>query len=154
MNLPPHIHLQVTSASAITLEDIIVQMTVTAGAKNPFHILIPKTASDGSSSISAKDFTSQFSDHYVTGLMDYDGSIASASPVVSITLFDPSVLVASLDLVKAWPLLPHERTKWRSREEVIKYLLSSRNPKFDAQPETVVIAEGTTIYYNVTPRAA
>jgi hypothetical protein len=154
MNLPPQIDLQVKGTPHISLEDIIVEMTVISGTKNPFHILFPKTADDGSCSISAHDFVGQFTDHYAMGLMDYNGSIASAAQVVAIRLFDPAQLSASIEQVKAWPLLPHESTKWKSREEVIRYLLSCRNLLFAAQPSTVEIAQGATITFNVARRGA
>jgi hypothetical protein len=154
MVLPERVDLQLKCTSPIGLEAIIVQMTVTSGTKTPFHILFPKTAKDGSSSLSAEDFAGQFTDHYAMGLMDYDGSIATASQDVSIVLFDPNQLLASIDLVRAWPLLPYESRRWTSREEVISYLLSSRNPLFAAQPLIVHLERGIPIIYSINLRAA
>ena len=86
MKLPEKIDIQVVCDDESDLGNIIVQMTVRAGTKNPFLIYFPKTNKEGKTSITAIDFKDQVDFQYTMGLMDYNGSIETASQVVSIDL--------------------------------------------------------------------
>ena len=130
MKLPEKIYLEIKSKKETELEDLIVQLNVRSGRKNPYHIFLPKTDKDGRAIISKDDFKGQFEDHYGTGLMDYDGSIETAKPEVEVSLFDPAWMIENKKLALAWPLLKNEKPKWKSRQEKYNYMISCRNPKF------------------------
>jgi hypothetical protein len=145
MQLPGSIELHVICNQDEGLEDLIVGMEVAAGRKNPFRLFFPKTDSFGKAQLAAEDFRGQFMDHFETGLMDYDGSIESAREEVGLQLFNPEMMRASMDIVRAWPLLKYERTKWKSRQQVIDYFLSSRNNLFRADQQYALITESPLV---------
>ena len=90
MKLPEKIYLQVTNKKETKVKDIIVQLKVRSGTKNPYYIFFPKTDEDGESILSLNDFSGQFEDHFEAGLMDYNGSIKTANSEVEVSLFDPA----------------------------------------------------------------
>jgi hypothetical protein len=130
MTLPPIITLKIDCPEGGDLSGLIFEMRVTAGTKNLFYICFPKTSAHGTTSITAEDFRGQFADHYEMGLMDYNGSVESAGDLVGIKLFDPRPMTKHRVELSSWPLLKHERTVWRSRQERIEYFLSCRNRDF------------------------
>jgi len=114
----------------LDLSGVIVVLTLSAGRKNPYHILFPKTDTSGEACLERTDLVGQFSDHAATFLMDYDGSLETAGPIVDVSLFDPDGLLAHGEEALAWPLAPHESTRWSSRAEQYAYRVSCRNPLF------------------------
>ncbi len=86
------------------------------------------------------------------GLMDYDGSIESANQVVEISLFDPTWLIENKKLAMAWPLLKHEKTKWKSREEQYNSMTSCRNKEFSFQPFPVDLHMKSEIIFKISKR--
>ena len=152
MLVPEKIVVRIKSNSAVPVADLIVHLRVQAGTKNPYFILFPKTNAHGTAELTRDDFVGQFKDHWESGLMDYNGSLESASPQVEAALFDPTWSIENRRLAMAWPLLAHERTKWSSRQEEYEYRVSSRNLAFSLTP-TIVDLEGTpTIDLIVHPR--
>jgi hypothetical protein len=129
--LPPVINIEVTCETHADLSGLIVELNMPVGRKNPYHIFSPKTDSTGRASITAEDFRGQFEDHWEQGLMDYDGSIESASGHVRVELFDPKRMRENLRFCIAWPLLKNERRTWASRGEQVEYFLSCRNESFE-----------------------
>ena len=151
MNVPASVSLRVSCSTPIDLSDLILGMTISTGRKNPYHIYFPKTDGLGRSVLSAESFRGQFEDHWAEGLMDYSGNLESASQRVVFYLFDPELMRKSLSVVAAWPLLPHEASVWRSRQEAIDYYLSSRNEQFDFVETPVVLPQTGEIPLEVTP---
>lgn len=149
MKLPLVIELEVHCPQGADLSGLIFQMRVTAGTKNPFYIYFPKTSADGRTRLSADGFRGQFADHYEMGLMDYKGSIETAPQAVYVELFDPRQMAKEREMLLHWPLLKHERTVWQSREEVIDYHLSCRNPEFFFFAESVRVPEDGRITLTV-----
>lgn len=152
MKLPHCIIVRVLDTNSAPVADIIVQLTVWAGRKNPFRIVLPKTGSTGMTEISNSDFVGQFQDHFEQGLMDYDGSIDSANPNVILQLFNPSGLLTHKETILLWPLLPYERTKWTSRAEKVRYLLSCRNLEYESDPVMVNLEVAYSFVFQVSRR--
>ena len=117
MELPENLHAQLRCATPDDLSGLILEIRVTTGTKNPYYILFPKTDADGRAALSRSEFLGQFHDHWESGLMDYQGDVADASSTVEVALFDAERYRANEDVVRLWPLLKHERTKWASRRE-------------------------------------
>jgi hypothetical protein len=124
---------------------VIVQIKVRSGTKNPYFIYLPKTDRSGSATITRDDFVGQFEDHFESGLMDYNGTVEDANPMVEARLYDPTWALRNEHLAMAWPLLTHERTKWKSRREAYEYLTSCRNLHFDVTPVEMNIERRPTI---------
>jgi hypothetical protein len=132
MNVPELITVRIVSSEDLDLSGIIVELTVTAGKKNPYHIYFPKTDRSGAATLTREDFIGQFEDHWESGLMDHGGAPESAESYVQVSLYDPSWSRANPKLALAWPLLKNERKKWLSREEEYESRISSRNGEFSA----------------------
>ena len=130
MTLPPVIEIKVDCPEGCDLLGLIFQMRVTAGTKNLYYIYFPKTSADGTARLTAEDFRGQFTDHWEMGLMDYNGTVETAGDLVGIELFDPRQMEKESGQLSHWPLLKHERTVWKSRQEMIDYFLSCRNGEF------------------------
>jgi len=153
MNGPAEIKVVVDDgASGAPVKDAIVELTVRAGRKNPCHICFPKTDGAGSARITRDDFIGRFEDHWEAGLMDYDGSVVSASPVVLVTLFDDVRMRADERLVLAWPLLKHEAKKWKSRREAFDYFASCSNAQLRAASRSVDLHASSTIHFPVATK--
>jgi hypothetical protein len=146
MKLPPQIELRAKCSEAADLSDIIFEMQVTAGSKNPYRILFPKTARDGRTQLSAADVRGQFTDHSEMALMDYNGSLDDAVEVVTLRLFDPASVREHYDQLLAWPLFTHEKTRWQSRRQFLDDLLSCRNDQFTFGGISVRLAGTEPIY--------
>jgi len=130
MNIPEVIELKTESEGDKPLSDVIVEMKVSAGRKNPYYIYFPKSDAAGSASLTKEEFIGQFKDFWEMGVMDYDGTPESADPIVVISLFDSSWLVENRKLALAWPLLNYERQKWDSRQEQYDYMVNNRNSEY------------------------
>jgi hypothetical protein len=154
MNVPEQITLRVVSDEESDLSDVIVDLTVSTGRKNPYHIYFPKTDRSGVATLTREDFIGQFQDHWESALMDHSGTPESAESVVRVALYDPSWSSENPDLALAWPLLKHERSKWSSREEEYQSRISSRNGEFVATPITVDLHETHEIVLPVTRKPA
>jgi hypothetical protein len=127
MRVPEFISTRVRSKDGTPVEGLIVTLRVSAGTKNPYLIHFPKTDQSGEARLTREDFVGQFTDHWESGLMDYNGTVEQAGPVVQASLFDPTWSLENPALAFAWPLLAHERTKWSSRREEYEYRVSCRN---------------------------
>lgn len=110
--------------------DLVLQLTVQSGHRNPYRILMPRSELSGRTELSRDDFVGQFKDHWEAAIMDHNGTPESAEPVVTVTLFDQMQFLASEELLLAWPLFTHERKRWRSREQWFGYYASCRNREF------------------------
>ena len=134
------------------LSGFIVELTVTAGRKNPYRIYFPKTDCSGVATLTRDDFVGQFKDHWEAGLMDHTGTPETADSLVRVGLYDPQWSISNPDAALAWPLLTHERTKWSSREEQYRYRTSSRNAEFVAPPIDVDLEKTNDIVLPVERR--
>jgi hypothetical protein len=146
MTLPPEIELKARCAEAPDLSDIVFEMQITAGSKNPYTILFPKTDVSGHTRLTAEEIKGQFTDHWEMALMDYNGSLEEAVEVVTVHLFDLAPLRQHHTDALAWPLFTHERLHWKSREERLDYLLSCRNELFTFPGIAVRLAETPLLY--------
>ena len=157
MELPSKIDIQVVCDGEINLGDVIVRMTVRAGTKNPFLIEFPKTNKEGKTSITAIEFKDQVDFQSAMGVMDYNGSIETASQVVSIDLdlrYKDELLVKFLEISRKGYLDGYERLKWASSDEKISYYLSCRNGKFYTKPQSVEIRPNEIIQFAISKNAA
>ncbi len=160
MKLPERIEIQVVCDGESNLGDIIVQMTVRAGTKNPFLIYFPKTNKEVKTSITAIDFKDQVDFQYTMGLMDYNGSIETAAQVVSIDLglrFRNKSLEDKrfIEIIrKRSHLQGYERLKWSSSDEMVSYYLSCRNDEFNTKPQSVEIRPNEIIQFAIGKNAA
>jgi len=132
------------------LAGLIFTMCVTAGSKNPYFIMFPKTSADGTTHITEQDFRGQFKDHGDTFIMDYNGSVETASDVVTFKLYDQRLMEKGREQIARWPLSKYERTVWKSRKEFIEYLLSGRNREFDFEEQYVRLPTSGVIHLTVT----
>ena len=152
MNLIRPIRIQVASEKPVDLSGLIVELRVTAGRKNSFHIYSPKTDVKGAAVLGLEDFRGQFTDHFEEALMDYDGSVETAESTVKVSLFDPTWSRNNRNLALAWPLFAHEKTKWRSREQEYNHRISCRNSLFDSAPIFVDLNATSDVHLIVSPR--
>jgi hypothetical protein len=146
MTFPPQVELRARCAEASDLSDLIFEMQITAGSKNPYRILFPKTIPDGRTVLSASDISGQFTDHWEMALMDYNGSLEDAVEVVTVRLFNPAPTREHYAELLAWPLFTHERTRWQSRREFLDDLLSCRNEQFTFPGLSVRMPKSALIY--------
>ena len=158
MKLPSQIDIQVVCDDEENLDGLIVQMTVYAGTKNPFLIYFPKTNKEGQTSITAVDFKDQVDFQITIGIMDYNGSIETASQVVSIDLGLPyrKELLEDkrfLESIRKSSLQGYEKLKWLSSDEKVSYYLSSRNDKFIAKPQSVELRPNEIIQFVIRKNA-
>lgn len=149
MKIPERMTVHVVRTDDADLSGIIVELTVTAGRKNPYRIYFPKTDSSGVAVLMRDDFIGQFTDHWEAGLMDHNGTPESADSTVRVGIYDPSWSMENRDAALAWPLLSHERTKWSSRDEQYRYRTSSRNPEFLVSPIMVDLERSSDIVLQV-----
>ncbi len=154
MKLPEKIDIQVVCDGESNLDDIIIQMTVLAGTKNPFLIDFPKTNKEGKTSITAVDFKDQVDVQYEMGLMDYNGSIETASQIVSIDLDSRYKNKLFIEISRKGYLNGYERLKWASSDEMISYYLSCRNDKFYTKPQSAEIRPNEIIQFILNKNAA
>ena len=133
MIIPDLIEINIQCKHYSELQDIIIQMVIFSGTKNHYTICFPKTDSFGNSKLYKSDIIGQFEDHYESGIMDYNGTIESASSVVAISLFDDTFFKNNKPLVLAWPLLHNEKRTWQSRKDYYDYLVMNRNSYFNGQ---------------------
>jgi hypothetical protein len=153
MKVPERVTVRVSCDGASDLSCLIVELTVSAGRKNPYRIYFPQTDRSGVTTLTRDDFIGQFQDHWEAGIMDYDGSPETAAPLVRVSLYDPSWALRDPAAALAWPLLPHERTKWSSREQEYKHRTSTRNADFVASSVMVDLEETSDIVLTVRRRA-
>ena len=146
MTLPPQIELRARCSEASDLSDIIFEMQITAGSKNPYRILFPKTTRDGRAVLIASEIVGQFADHWEMALMDYNGTLEDAVEVATLRLFDPASVREHYADLLAWPLFTHERSRWDSRREFLDDLLSCRNEQFTFSGLSVRLPESPLVY--------
>ena len=139
MQIASRLELEVTSNDAAPLADLIVGMRVTSGTKNPYHIYFPKTDPAGRSLLDRAAIVGQFKDHWEQGLMDFNGTLESASQTVTLFLFNAGDPHAFLANALAWPLLKHEQTVWASRQDWADYFLSCHNNQCSLPETTTAI---------------
>ena len=145
MKVPERIRVRIDCDGDTDLSGLIVALTVKAGHKNPYRICFPKTDRSGIASLTRDDFVGQFKDHWEGGLMDHNGTPDSADSTVRVDLYDPRWSIDNREAALAWPLLPHERTKWSSREEEYRYRTSTRNTEFAVSPIDVDLEKTSDI---------
>jgi hypothetical protein len=149
MRVPDEITVQVVSDDAVDLHDIIVELVVSTGRRNPRRLRFPKTDRAGRSTLAFADFVGQFSDATQQDIMGSWGTIDDALPAVEISLHDTEPAVAAG--LRQWPLGKHERTRWSSPAEEYAYRTSSRNGEFTAPAVVVNLHESARVVLRVTP---
>jgi hypothetical protein len=149
MTLPSVITLNVSSPDGGDLSGLIFQLRVTSGTKNLYYIYFKKTSADGTTCLTSEDFRGQFNDHVDMFIMDYNGSIESASNLVGVNLFDPTAMSNNRQELSRWPLSKHERAVWDSKKAKIDYFLSSRNKDYYFFEESVRIPPDGLIHLTV-----
>ncbi|MBY8999369.1 MAG: hypothetical protein KGD64_00460 [Candidatus Heimdallarchaeota archaeon] len=140
------------SDEKVDLNGIILELKITAGRKNPYYITTPKTNRVGYSELDQEELIGQFKDHWEMGIMDYDGSLEVAEPIIEVSLYDPTWLRENKRIAFALPLLKNEKPKWKSREEQYNYMISCTNNQFEASPIKININETDTIKMKVKKR--
>ena len=149
MIVPETIYIELFSDTNVNLSNIILQLKITTGRKNPRYITTPKTNTNGKSELSNEDLRGQFEDHWESGQMDYSGTLKDASPIVEVSLYDLARLREEKELFLDWTLLKNEKIKWKSKKEQYNYMISSTNDKFEANPLNIDIHETDTIRIKV-----
>ena len=152
MKLTGPTQLRVVCDKMPDLSEIIVTLHIQSGTKNSYSIVFPKTDARGRAALSRSDIVEQFEDTWESGLMDYNGDLNTANPVVSVHLFDLDSFRAHLDIARAWPLLKNERKRWSSREARIQDILSCRNDLFSAQTMSLNLEDNPSFWYELKRR--
>lgn len=137
--------VRVACEGEVALSDIIVELMISTGRKNPYHLYFPKTDHNGMATLTRDEIVGQFADHWEAALMDHSGTLEEASPLVRVRLYDPTWSVANPCTALAWPLMKHERTIWSTREEGRRYRISSRNAEFVASVIEVDVEKTSNI---------
>ena len=145
MKVPEKIYIQLSSDEKLNLSGIILDIKIRAGHRNPYYITTPKTDNEGKSILTKEDLRGQFEDHWVRALMDYNGNLETAKPIVEVSLWDPAWYRENEQYHCSWDLLTYEKKKWKSRKEEFDYMMSSRNDEFVAEPILVNLDETQTI---------
>ena len=149
MKVPEKIYIQLSCDKKVDLSGIILDIKITAGRKNPYYVTTPKTDKAGKSILTNEDLKGQFEDFWERALMDYDGNLEVAEPIVEVSLWDPTWYRENKGSHFAWDLLKGEKKKWKSREEEYNYKISCRNDEFEADPIRVNLHETNTISLKV-----
>ena len=149
MRFPEKTTLQIVSDSPGDLDGLIILIKVRSGTKNPFYIEFPKTDWQGAAELTQEDFVGQFMDHFEKALMDYNGTIESAEPIVEVFLFDPSWSINNKQLALAYPLFKHEATKWKTRKEEYNNRITCRNLEYSASPLEIDLESTNLIEFKV-----
>jgi hypothetical protein len=152
MEIAQRIELTLSSDQAGSLSDLIVGMRITAGTKNPYRIYFPKTDVHGCTALEQVVVLGQFKDHWEEGLMDFNGTLESASQSATFFLFNVRDLQTNLKIALAWPLLTYEKTVWRSRREQVDYFLSCRNDQYSLPETDVPIPRNGQVHLRVHRR--
>ena len=153
MRVPQIIAVQVVSAGAADLGNLIVQIKIDPGYRNAYFICLPKTDKAGKSEIRRDDFKGQYEDHFEIGLMDYAGALNQQGPMVEVSLFDDTWVRENKHLALTWPLLTHQKRNWSSRQAHYDHMVSSNNRAFQCRPIKVDLHETSTIQLPVVRRA-
>lgn len=128
--LPLRAVIQLTDKSLLPLrlEGILFRLTFFAGRKNDFHLGPFSSDRDGLVTISRREMEAGVSDHYETGLMDY-ARLSECVPSVEIRLLAQDDIQRAIDVRKmTWTsLLPGERERWNSMEELLDAYKNARN---------------------------
>ena len=148
MNVPDRLVVRVVSDRENDLSGIIVQLKVSTGQRNPRHIHFPKTDAAGQAKLERPDFLGQFRDATEADLMGSWGNVEQASPLVEVSLYDPSPALAAGK--SDWQLFPHERTKWSSRAAEYAYRTTCRNLEFTAGSLIVDVEKNPEFQLQVT----
>ena len=148
MKVPDRVTLQLLSDPDEDLTNIIVELTVSTGQRNPRRIQFQRTDSAGRSSIDRHDFLGQFSDATDTDIMGSWGSIEDAFPTVEVSLHDTSYALAAGS--RTWPLGKYEKTKWPSVAAEYAYRTACRNREFRADTIFVNLYERNDIDFFVS----
>ena len=139
MEVAQRIELTLSTGEISGPSDLIIGMRISAGTKNPYRVYFPKTDEHGHTALERSAVVGQFNDHWEEGLMDFNGTLESASQVVTFFLFNVSKLQESLSIALAWPLLTHEKTVWSSRQEQVNYFLACDNTRYSLPEAEVVL---------------
>ena len=149
MKLTGPVQLRVVCESTPDLSGILVELHIQSGTKNSYCICFPKTDVRGRAALSRSEIIEQFEDTWESGLMDYNGDLDTANPIVTVHLVDLDNVRANLQLVLAWPLLKNERRRWASREALIHDTLASRNDLFTAQTMSLNLELNPSFWYEL-----
>lgn len=151
LKVPDIITLQLRSVEPMDLSGVIVALTVSTGQRNPRCVYFPKTDEAGRSTLDRQDFVGQFADATEEDLMGSWGAIDDAFAEVGVSLYDPAPALADPEGSMAWPLSPHEQTKWPSRAAEYAYRSTCRNLLFAATEIVVDLAATSHVELWVTP---
>lgn len=153
MNLPDIIYAELSCNNcnnSNNLMDIIIQIKIKAGNKNPYFIYFPKTDAFGKTFLKKEDLIGQFQDHWEMALMDYNGSLETASSKIEVNLFDPTWFIKNKKLAMAYPLLKNELNKWINREQQYEYMITCRNLQFNCKSIVIDLNKTDHIVLKVT----
>jgi len=115
---------------ALPLENILILLKVKAGTKNPYRIQLPLTSKSGKTEVARAEVQEQIEAANASFAMDYNGDIEKCAPDVEISLFDGAQYRKHLGAIKHFPLSQYEKKHWKTRQEVIEYVLKNKNSGF------------------------
>jgi len=102
-------------------------MKLKFGSKNPYFIMLPFTNNNGIATFLHSEGSEQIASTNSYFPMNYKGSIDECEPVVEFSLFDNRQYKSALDKIRKSPLSKYEEKRWKTRQEVISYILSNKN---------------------------
>jgi hypothetical protein len=135
----------VAKCSDQRLGNIILQLKIKAGTKNDYYIFFYKTNIQGESCLHKSDIYEQFKVNQEIFMMDYNGTIETANPIVEISLLEIELFRKSLSIIRTLGLSSYDKKLWNNIDEKIDYFLSSDNDKFLLEPIHVDFEKSTQI---------
>ena len=126
---PEKVTIQLVDSQGANLKmpGIFVIMKQKSGNKNPYFIILPFTDDNGVTVLLRSEVSEQIASTNSYFPMDYKGSIDQCGLVVEFSLFDNRQYKSSLDKIRKSPLSKYEKNRWKTRQEVINYILSNKN---------------------------
>jgi hypothetical protein len=152
MQVPVTVSVQLVCQTRTGLAGVIVSLSIRAGRKNAYSVLFPKTSESGMALLTNQDIVEQFAHHHELALMDYDGSLDTASSIVIASLFDPRGLMNNREVALASPLVGSELGRWASSQERFDYFVSCQNRQFTATPQEVDLEANPSFEFAIVLR--
>lgn len=121
------IQLVDNQGAALKIPGIFIAMKLKSANKNPYIIMLPFTNDSGVTTLLRSEVSEQIASTNSYFPMNYKGSIDECEPIVEFNLFDNRQYKSALDKIRKSPLTKYEKKRWKSRQEVISYILSNKN---------------------------
>jgi len=120
--LPDRVTIQLINAQqhALKVEGVLFRVHFFARVKNDFNLQPFATNAEGLVIILRTEIEANIADHYATSLMDHH-AVDDCFPTVEISMLTQEDISRAIEARKIWSsLLPGERERWASLDELLK----------------------------------